>query len=156
MDIGGLTLKLLVSPTCLSDHRGGSSTLVLPVSRKLTSGTVVPRQPVDTTLDKNQTELGILILTIAFQMLTDGNSLLDKHVEILGDFGGKSVRLEDTHDLLSSDGVDLGDAMRVTKDDANLGGGETLFGEFADVFFDVGGGNLAPAGRGAFVGFGTL
>jgi hypothetical protein len=77
-------------------------------------------------------------------MLTNGNSLLDKHVQILGDFGSKSVGLENTHNLLSGDGVDLGNAMRVTKDHTDLGGSETLLGKLADVILDVRGGDLAP------------
>jgi hypothetical protein len=140
----------------LSHHGGGSSGFVLPVSRKLTSGTVVPRKTVDAALNKNQTKLGVLILTIALQMLTHGNSFLDKHVQILGDLGSKSVSLEDTHDLLSGDGVDLCNAMGVTEDDTDLTGGETLLGKLADVLLNVGGGDLAPTGWGAFVGLGTL
>jgi len=141
---------------CLGDHGGGSDRLIPPVSRKLTSGTVVPGKPVDTALDKNQTELGVLILTVALQMLTHLNSLLDKHVQILGDFRGKTVGLEDTHNLLSGDRVNLGDTVGVTEDDTDLGGGKTLLGELTDVLLNVGGRNLAPTGGSAFVRFGTL
>jgi hypothetical protein len=89
-------------------------------------------------------------------MLTDLNSLLDKHVQILGDFRGKTVGLEDTHNLLSSDRANLGDSVRITEDDTNLGGGKTLLGELADVLLNVGGRNLAPTGGSAFVRAGTL
>jgi hypothetical protein len=37
---------------------------------------------VDTGLDENEAELGVLVLAVALEMLADGNSLLDKHVEI--------------------------------------------------------------------------
>jgi hypothetical protein len=140
----------------LGDHGGGSGGLVLPVSFKLTGGTVVPGKSVDTALDKNQAELGVLILTVALQVLTNLNSLLDKHVQILWDFRGKTVGLEDTHNLLSGNRADLSDSVRVTKDDTNLGGGKTLLGELADVLLNVGSRNLAPTGGSAFVRAGTL
>jgi len=111
---------------------------------------------VDTTFNKNQAELGVLILTVALQVLTNLNSLLDKHIQILGDFRRKTICLENTHNLLSGDRADLGDSVRVTKDDTNLGGGKTLLGELADVLLDIGGRNLAPTGGGAFVRAGTL
>lgn len=110
----------------------------------------------DTALDKNQAELGVLILTVAFQMLTHLNSLLDKHVQILRDFRGKTIGLEDTHNLLSGDRANLSDTVGVTEDDTNLGGGQTLLGELADVLLDVGGRDLAPTGGSAFVRAGTL
>jgi hypothetical protein len=111
---------------------------------------------VDTALDKNQAELGVLILTVALQMLTHLNSLLDKHVQILGDFRGETIGLEDTHNLLSSNGTDLGNSVRVTKDHTNLGGGKTLLGQLANVLLNIGAGNLAPTGGSAFVRAGTL
>lgn len=151
-----LTFELFSFDYCLSHHGRGSGTLVLPVGRKLTSGTVVPGKPVDTTLDKNQTELGILILTIALQVLTDGNGLLDQHVKILRNFRGESVGLENTDNLLASDRGHLGDTVRVTKNHTNLGRGKTLLGELADVLLNIRGGDLAPAWWGAFVGLGTL
>jgi hypothetical protein len=57
------------------------------------------------------------------------------------------LRLEDTENFVSGDEADLGDTMRVTKGDANLGGGKTLAGEFHDLVDDLFGGGLEP-GRG--------
>jgi len=111
---------------------------------------------VDTALNKNQAELGVLILTVALQMLTHLNSLLDKHVQILRDFRGKTMGLEDTHNLLTGNRADLGDTVGVTEDDTNLGGGKTLLGELADVLLNVGARHLAPTGGSAFVRAGTL
>jgi hypothetical protein len=99
---------------------------------------------VDTGLNKNQTELGVLILTVLLQMLTDLNSLLDKHVKILGDLRSESVRLEDTDNLLSSDRADGSNALGVTKNDTNLGGGESLLGKLAYVILYVGSRDLEP------------
>ena len=106
----------------------------------------------DTGLDENETELGVLVLAVALKMLADLDGLLDEHVKILGDLGSEAVGLEDANDLLASDGLDLGDAVGVTEDDADLGGGETLLGELADVLLDLLGGDLEPRGGSALVG----
>jgi hypothetical protein len=95
-------------------------------------------------LNKNQTELGILILAITLQMLTNLNSLLDKHVQILWDLRSKPVGLEDTYDLLSSDGLDLCDTIGITKNDSNLGRGETLLCELANVLLYISRGDFEP------------
>jgi hypothetical protein len=136
----------------LGDHGRGSGGLVLPVRRELAGGTVVTSETVDTALDKNETELGVLVLAVALEMLADLDGLLDEHVEILGNLGGKTVGLEDANDLLAGDGLDLGDAVGITKDDADLRGGEALLGELADVLLDLLGGDLEPRGGAALVG----
>ena len=35
-------------------------------------------------------QLGVLVLAVGGEVLADGNSLLDKHVEVLGDLGGEA------------------------------------------------------------------
>jgi len=140
----------------LGNHGTGGSRLVSPVGRKLSGGSVVSCQSVDSGFDQNETELGVLVLSVLLQVLSDLNGLLDKHVEILGDFGGESVGLEDANDLLSGDGLDLGNSVGITENDTNLGGGQTLLGELADVLFDIGRGHLQPRGGSALVRLGTL
>ncbi len=44
----------------------------------------------DTGLDQNETELGIEVLAVNLQMLTDGNGLLDQEVQILRDLGSET------------------------------------------------------------------
>lgn len=56
---------------------------ILLISRGAFGGLVVPRKAVDTALNKNEAELGILILTVPVKMLAHGNGLLDKHVQAL-------------------------------------------------------------------------
>jgi len=89
-------------------------------------------------------------------MLTDLNSLLDKHVKILRDFRGKTVGLEKTYNLLSGDHLNLGDTIGITKDDSNLRRGQTLLGKLADVFFDISSRDLQPRRRRALVRKRTL
>lgn len=83
-------------------------------------------------------------------------SISTHHVQILRNLGSKSIGLEDTHNLLPGHSVDLGNAVRITKNNTNLGGGKTLLGKLADMLFDIRSGDLAPAGWGAFVRLGTL
>jgi hypothetical protein len=142
--------------SCLGDHGGGSGRLVLPVSRKLSGGTVVTCETVNTRFNENQTELGVLVLAVKGQMLTDGDRLLDKHIKILWDLRGQTVGLENTDDLLSSDRLDLGDTVGVTENDTNLGRGQTLLGKLADLVLNVLGGNLGPRRWCALVRLGTL
>lgn len=35
-------------------------------------------------------QLGVLVISVGRQMLADGNSLLDEHVEVLRDLGSKA------------------------------------------------------------------
>jgi hypothetical protein len=70
-------------------------------------------------------------------VLTNSHSLLDKHVKVFRDLGSESIGLEDANNLLTGDGVDLGNAMRITKDYTNLGRSKTLLGKLADVLFNV-------------------
>lgn len=46
----------------------------------------------DTRLDQNKTELGVLVTTVALQVLAHGDRLLDKHVKVLGDLGGETCK----------------------------------------------------------------
>lgn len=59
----------------LRDNGAGGSGLVLPGGREDTDGLVVAGQTVDTGLDENETELGVLVLAVALEVLADGDSL---------------------------------------------------------------------------------
>lgn len=59
----------------LCDQSGSSSTLVSPGWWEDTDGLVVAGQAVDTGLDENEAELGVLVLSVALEMLADGDSL---------------------------------------------------------------------------------
>lgn len=82
------------------------------------------------------------------------------------------MRLQDTEDLVTcadistiyyhqhsdglhtSDDLDLGNAMAVTEDNTDLGGGGTLLGELADVVNNLLGSGLEPRRRAAGEGNG--
>ena len=54
------------------------------------------------------------------------------------------MTFEDTQNLVSSDKAHLGNTVRVTEGNTNLGRGETLASQLDDVFHDVLGGGLEP------------
>lgn len=60
----------------LSDQGAGGGGLVSPGGGKDTDGLVVAGQTVDTGLDENQAELGVLVLAVALKVLADGDSLV--------------------------------------------------------------------------------
>ena len=60
-----------------------TSHLLLPSGGKLLSALVVASETVNTALDQNQTELGVTVLSVALQVLSDGDGLLDQEVHIL-------------------------------------------------------------------------
>ncbi len=99
----------------------------------------------DSGFNQNQSELGIAILAVTFQMLADRDSLLDQLVQVFWDFRGKTAGLEDSQNLVSGDESNLGDTVRVTEDDTDLGWAQTLFGELADGFANFLWASLQPA-----------
>ena len=136
----------------LCDEGGGSGALVPPGGREDTNGLVVAGETVDTGLDENEAELGVLVLAVGGKVLADGNSLLDEHVEVLGDLRCKTVRLEDSENLVTSDDLDLSDTVRVTEDLANLRGSGALLRKLGDLLDDLLGSGLEPRRRVARVG----
>lgn len=59
----------------LSDDGAGGGRLVLPGGGEDTDGLVVTSQTVDTGLDQNEAELGVLVLAVALKVLADSDSL---------------------------------------------------------------------------------
>jgi len=75
----------------LCDHGACSGALVLPVGLQNTDSLVVSAETVDSGFDKNEAEFGVLVLSVALEVLADGDGLLDQHVEVFWNFGGKTV-----------------------------------------------------------------
>lgn len=70
----------------LSDKGGGGGALVTPGGGQDTDGLVVAGQTVDTGLDQNQAELGVLVLAVTLKVLADSDGL---SIEISLDQSGK-------------------------------------------------------------------
>ena len=66
-------------------------------------------------------------------------------------WGRRTVGLQDTEDLVTGNETDLGDTVRVTEGNTDLGGGETLASQLGDVVDDILGGGLEPRRWGARV-----
>jgi len=67
----------------------------------------------------------------------------------------RTVRLEDAENLVSGHSASLSNAMRVTQDDTNLRGGQTLLGEAADLLNSLVGSSTSPRGGSALPGQST-
>ncbi len=67
----------------------------------------LPGQPVDSGFGENKTELGIPVLPVLLQMLTDGHGLLDQEVQILWNIGSQTLCLQDTQNLITSNKTHL-------------------------------------------------
>lgn len=72
------------------------------------------------------------------------NYLFDEVIQILWDFRSETTRFEDTEDFISGDETNLGDSMRVTQYDTDLGGSHSSAGEFVDLVDDFCRGSFEP------------
>ena len=102
----------------------------------------------DTGFDENQPELGVAVLAVTLQVLTDADGLLDQVIDVLWEIWSQSLGLEDTEDLVTSDETDLGNSVTVSKDDTDLGRG---LRELEDLVLDILRGQLEPGGHSATV-----
>jgi hypothetical protein len=88
-------------------------------------------------------------------VLTDRDGLLDEMVQIFGNFGSETARLQDTENLVTSDGSDLRNTIRITKNNTNLRGSKTLLGVLTDHVNNFFRGSLNPRRRSAAIREGT-
>ena len=88
----------------------------------------------DSALDEDESELAVLVLSVPLQVLSHVDSLLDKLVEVLGNLRGEAILLQDSEDLVSSDSLNLRNAVVVSEDDTDLRGGGALLGELNNLF----------------------
>jgi hypothetical protein len=95
----------------LGDEGGGGSGVVPPGGGEGLGALVVPREPVNPALDKNQAELAVHVLAVALKVLADGNGALDEEVKVLGNIRAKASGLEDPEDLGASNSADLNSAI---------------------------------------------
>ena len=88
--------------------------MVLPVGWELLRETVISGQSVDSAFHQYKPELCVLVLSILFQMLSNGNSFLDQVEEVLRDFGSQPIFLQNAQNLGPSDVVYLRDPVRIS------------------------------------------
>jgi len=68
--------------------------IVLEVGLDDLLGLVVPRKTVDTTLNENETELGVLVFAVDFKVFANRDGFFDEVVEVFWDRGCKSCSLK--------------------------------------------------------------
>ena len=73
---------------------------------------VVPCEPVDPALHKNEAELAVLVLAEELQVLAHGHRLLDQMVQVLWDLWRQTQSLQDAQDLGACHGTNLQSTMR--------------------------------------------
>jgi hypothetical protein len=139
----------------LGNDSGSTARLVFPGGRELLVLAIVASETVNARLDENEVELGVLVLAILLEMLAHGDSLLDEMVEILGDFRGETLELENAKDLVASNALDLRNTHGVTKSDTNLRRSHTLLGEFGDLLNHIITLDLDPRGSLTLIGQST-
>ena len=76
--------------TGLRDEGRSGSRVVLERRRDLLLCLVVASKTVDTRLDQDKAELGVLVLAVGLQVLADGDRLFDEVPEVLRDGWAKS------------------------------------------------------------------
>ena len=106
--------KNIIQNKRLGDQSGSSGGFVSEVRCQLSGSSVISSKSVDSGLNQNKSVLGVLVLAVSLQMLSDLDGLLDKHVKILWDFWGKSSSLKDSKDLDSGDGRDGGNTVGIS------------------------------------------
>ena len=74
----------------------------------------------DSALNENESELGVLILSVSLQVLPNVDGLLDEVVEILRNVSSESVLLQDSEDLAAGDSLNLGDTVAISEDNTDL------------------------------------
>ena len=129
---------------CLCGKSRCSLSRVLPVWSKNSLDLVVPGEPVDPGLDKDESVLAINIVARPVEVLPDVSSLLDQEIEFLWEGWSETVSLKDALDLVASDRLDLANTVLVTKESADLGWADTLLGVVADELDNVLSAELEP------------
>ena len=76
----------------------------------------------DSALNEDESELTVLIFSVSLQVLSNVDSLLDEVVQVLWNFRGKSVLLQDSENLVTSNSLNLRDSVVVSKDHTDLRG----------------------------------
>ena len=115
MMLNSILLVFVVRFFILGKKSSGGRRFVLPRWWQDFRGLVVACQTMDTALHENQTEFGIFVFTIAFQMFANSDGFLDQVMQIFGFAWSKAFRFHDAKNFAASDETSLGDTVRITK-----------------------------------------
>eukprot|EP00049_Salpingoeca_infusionum_P025077 m.17949 g.17949 ORF g.17949 m.17949 type:complete len:190 (+) comp7621_c0_seq1:1612-2181(+) len=121
----------------LSNKSACGGALVLEVWSDDAVLSVVAGKTVNTALDKNEAELAVLVLAVAHEMLAHSDGLLDEMVKVLWELWCETLCLEDAEDLGTCEALDLSNTAGITKDNTDLGWGETLACELVNLLLHV-------------------
>jgi len=130
-------LSSILRGVVLRDNSSSAGGLVLPAGWELLRSSVVTSKAVNSALNKDEMELGVLVLSVSLEMLTDRDGLLDQMIEVLWDFRGNTLDLKDSQNLRTSDALNLGDTHGVSEGDTDLRRSETLLGELEDLLNNI-------------------
>lgn len=99
----------------------------------------------DSGLNQNQSELGVLVLSVSLQVLSDRDSLLNQEVQVLWNLWSQTVGFQDSQDLVTGDDLSLGNTVSVSQQNTDLRWGQTLSGVLDDLLNNLVGGQLEPS-----------
>lgn len=99
----------------------------------------------DSGFDQNQSEFSVLVLSVSFQVLSNGNSLSNQVVQVFWNFWRQTVRLQDSHDLVTSDNTSLSNTVSISQQNTDLRWSQTLSGVLDNLLNDRFRGQLEPA-----------
>ena len=80
----------MTTHSSLSDEGGSRGRLVLERGGHSLGALVVASEAVDTGLDEDKAELGVLVLAVLFKVLAHADGLLDEAVQIFGKSSGET------------------------------------------------------------------
>ena len=125
-----------ILPAC-SDQSVSLLGVVPPGRWRRLDVAIVASKSVDSALNKNESELGVLVASALFQVLSDVHSLLDQMVQVFRDLRSQADFLQDSEDFAASDALDLWDSDLVSESDTNLGRSVPLLGELDDGVYQL-------------------
>jgi len=102
---------------------------------------------VDSGLNQNQSELGVLVLSVSLQVLSNGDSLLDQVVQVLWNSRSQTVRLQNSENLVTSDESSLSNTVSISQKNTDLRRSQTLSGVLDNLLNDIIRSQLEPRRR---------
>lgn len=99
----------------------------------------------DSRLNQNQSELGVLVLSVSLQVLSDSDSLLNQEVQVLWDLWSQTVRFQDSQDLVTGDNLSLGNTVSISQENTDLRWSQTLSSVLDDLLDNLVRGQLEPS-----------